>query len=738
MHRLEGLAKLTGRERYVDDLPLEGFLWGATVRSPAPRGRITATRFDPAIDWSQFTIVDHSDIPGPNTIALIESDQPVLAPGYVRHVHEAVVLLAHPDRAALRRAAAAVRIDIAPEPAITDFRVAPRPDQIQYGADNVLKQLRITKGDVERALAGAPIVVEGVYETGAQEHVYLEPQGMIAALEGDVLVVRGSMQCPYYILKALRHALSRDETRLRVIQTPTGGGFGGKEEYPSTIALHAALLALKSGKPVKIVYDRGEDMAATTKRHPSLVRHRTGVTPDGRLLAQDIEVVMDGGAYVTLSPVVLSRGIIHAAGPYACDHVRIDGRAMFTNAVPFGAFRGFGAPQTHFANERHMDRIAARLGLDPVELRRRNLLRDEESTATGQVIRDGTDRHAVLEHALALADYDAKRSAHARFNASSTVTRRGIGVATFHHGAGFTGSGEVMLASRLDVAGLADGSIEIRSANIEMGQGTLTVFTALAAQRLGLDPSFVGIAAADTARVPNSGPTVASRTTMVVGRLVERACDDLRNRLDIPGATGDAVRAAIRGWHETHRGAELVGMATYQPPPGVVWDDVRYRGDAYGTFGWGAYVAEVEVDLRTYETRVIDFVAVQEVGKVLHDVLARGQVQGGVAQAIGWALLEDCRWKDGAMANAQLTNYLIPTSDDLPRIRVAFLETPYAYGAQGAKGLGELPMDGPAPAIVNAVAAATGADPCVIPLTPERLMASAEAGPANEQPQRGR
>lgn len=731
MQRLEGLAKLTGRERYVDDLPLAGFLWGATVRSAAPRGRITAVHFDRDIDWSQFTVVDHRDLPGPNVIALIESDQPVLAPGYVRHVHEAVVLLAHPDRAALRRAVAAVRIEVAPEPAALDFRVPPRPDQIQYGSDNVLKHLHISKGDVERALVGAPIIVEGTYETGSQEHLYLEPQGMIAALEGDVLVVRGSMQCPFYILKALRHALGRDEARLRVVQAPTGGGFGGKEEYPSTIALHASLLALKSGKPVKVVYDRGEDMAATTKRHPSLVRHRTGVTPDGRLLAQDIEVILDGGAYVTLSPVVLSRGIIHAGGPYACDHVRIDGRAMFTNAVPFGAFRGFGAPQTHFANERHMDRIAARLGLDPAELRRRNLLRDEESTATGQVIRDGTDRRGLLEHALRLADYDTKCAAHARFNATNATTRRGVGVATFHHGAGFTGAGEVMLASRLHVAGLPDGSVEVRSANIEMGQGTLTVFTALAAQRLGIDPAAVRIAAADTARVPNSGPTVASRTAMVVGRLVERACDDLRQRLGVAAATGEDVARAIRRWHQEHPGAELVGEAVYEPPPGVKWDDARYRGDAYGAFAWGAYVAEVEVDLRTYETRVIDFVAVQEVGKVLHEVLARGQVQGGVAQAIGWALLEDCRWKDGAMANAQLTNYLIPTSDDLPPIRVAFLETPYPYGAQGAKGLGELPMDGPAPAILNAVAAATGADPCVIPLTPERLMAIADLGLRN-------
>jgi CO/xanthine dehydrogenase Mo-binding subunit len=721
--RLEGLAKLTGRERYVDDLPLEGFLWGATVRSPAPRGRITAVRFDPSVDWSQLTVVDHRDLPGPNVIALIENDQPVLAAGYVRHVHEPVLLLAHRDRETLRRAVAAVTVEVLPEAAALDFRATPRPDTIQYGLDNVLKHLSITKGDVARALAAAPIVVEGTYETGAQEHVYLEPQGMIAHLDGDVLVLRGSMQCPYYVLKALKHALGRDERRLRVVQTPTGGGFGGKEEYPSTLALHAALLALKSGRPVKIVYDRGEDMAATTKRHPALVRHRTGVTADGRLLAQDIEVIMDGGAYVTLSPVVLSRGIIHAAGPYACDHVRIDGRAMFTNAVPFGAFRGFGAPQTHFANERHMDRIAVRLGLDPAELRRRNLLRDGQSTATGQVIGDGTDRVALLDRALSLAGYERRRQAHTAHNAASATTRRGIGVATFHHGAGFTGSGEVTLASRLHVAGLPDGRVEVRSANVEMGQGTLTVFTSLAAARLGLDASDVVIAEADTLRVPNSGPTVASRTAMVVGRLVELACDALRVRVGLDAdARGDGVRAALRRWHERHPGEDLIGEAVYQRPPGITWDDATYRGDAYATFGWGAYVAEVEVDLRTYETRVTDFVAVQEVGHVLHEGLARGQVQGGVAQAVGWALLEECRWHEGAMANAQLTNYIIPTSDDLPPIRVAFIENPYPFGAQGAKGLGELPMDGPAPAILNAVAAATGADPCVIPLTPERLM----------------
>jgi CO/xanthine dehydrogenase Mo-binding subunit len=723
LKRREGLAKLTGRERYVDDLPLDDFLWGMTVRSPAPRGRITAVRFGDSVAWSEIVVVDHREVPGPNEIKLIEYDQPVLAADSVRHVHEPVLLVGHRSRDMARRAARAVEIVVEPEPAVLDFRVPPTPEQIQYGRDNVFKHLSIVKGDVERALAEAPIVVEGVYETGAQEHVYLETQGMVAYLDGDVLVIEGSMQCPYYVLNALKHALGRDERTLRVVQTPTGGGFGGKEEYPSTIALHAALLALKSRRPVKLVYDRGEDMAATTKRHPALVRHRTGVTRDGRLLAQDIDVVLDGGAYVTLSPVVLSRGLIHAAGPYACDNVRILGRAVFTNAVPFGAFRGFGAPQTQFANERHMDRIARTLGMDPAELRRVNLIRDGDSTATGQVIEDGTDRRAVMDRALELAEYRSKQREHLGFNAGSATTRRGIGIATFFHGAGFTGAGEVHLASRVAVEGRADGRVEVLSANIEMGQGTITAFTQIAAARLGVDPEDVVIARADTARVPNSGPTVASRTVMVVGRLVERACDDLRHRLGVHADTGAAaLMEAIRAWHAKHPGEQLRGEAAYEPPPGIRWDEETYRGDAYAAYGWATYVAEVEVDLRTYATRVVSFAAVQEVGKILNEVLARGQVQGGVVQGIGWALMEDCRWRDGAMLNNQLTNYLIPTSDDVPSIRVAFIENPCPHGALGAKGLGELPIDGPAPAVINAVASATGTDPCSIPLTPERLM----------------
>lgn len=299
-----------------------------------------------------------------------------------------------------------------------------------------------------------------------------------------------------------------------------------------------------------------------------------------------------------------------------------------------------------------------------------------------------------------------------------------MGLAVFHHGAGFTGSGEVYLQSRARVAGLPDGRVEIRTANIEMGQGTVTIFTQIAADYLGLDADDIVVAPADTSRVPNSGPTVASRTTMVVGRLIERACEDLRPLVGLDSrANGKAVSRAIVAWHQRHPAQALVAEAVYEPPPGVSWDDQTYRGDAYAAFAWAAYVAEVEVDLRTYATRVLDFVAVQEVGKVLNQTLARGQVQGGVAQGIGWALMEECRWRDGGMINNQLTNYVIPTSDDLPPIRVEFMENPFSYGPQGAKGIGELPLDGPAPAVINAIAAATGADPRAIPLTPERLMA---------------
>src|SRR5829696_4814549 len=393
--RKDGIGKATGAALYVDDLVFPGMIWGRTIRSEIPRGRVRAVRRE--FDESGFTIVDYRDIPGKNVIALIEYDQPCLVEEEIRHEAEPILLLAHEDRERLH----AARVDI-------EYKAAPAVLDAEQ-SDVVFKHIHIEQGDVDAAMAGADVVIEGTYRTGHQEHVYIEPNGVIAVPEDGGIAVHGSMQCPFYVYKALKSLLG-DAAHVRVVQTETGGGFGGKEEYPSILAGHATLLALKSGRPVKILYDRTEDMVATTKRHPSIVRHRTGVTRDGRIVAMDVDVLMDGGAYLTLSPVVLSRGCIHAAGPYRCDNTRIRGRVVFTNTPPNGAFRGFGAPQTEFAVEVHMDRIAEQLGMDPVELRRINALRPGDTTATGQTLCEDTSALMVLEEAVKRTDFQRKRA----------------------------------------------------------------------------------------------------------------------------------------------------------------------------------------------------------------------------------------------------------------------------------------------------------------------------------------
>ncbi|MBI4542822.1 MAG: xanthine dehydrogenase family protein, partial [Gemmatimonadetes bacterium] len=642
--RKDGPAKVAGAALYVDDIVLPGMLYGRTIRATIPCGRIKSIRLD--FDPTGFTIVDYRDIPGRNVVALIEDDQPCLVEREVRHAAEAILLLAHEDRE--RLLGAKVEVEYEPGTPLLD------PER----STRVHKHLVIEKGDLAPGFAHADLIVEGEYRTGHQEHVYIETNGFIAVPEDGGIAVHGSLQCPYYVHKALTQLLGLPDRRVRVIQTEPGGGFGGKEEYPSMIAGHAALLALKAKRPVKIVYDRAEDMWATTKRHPSIVRHRTGVTAKGGLVAMEVEVLLDGGAYVTLSPVVLSRGCIHAAGPYRCDNVRIDGRAVFTNTNPNGAFRGFGAPQTEFAVEVHVDRIAERLGIDPVRLRAINALRPGDTTATGQVMGEDCSAGMVLEEA-------ARRSGFRRKRRAFKGTNRGIGLALFFHGCGFTGSGEVRLASKCSLA-LTERGVLILTASTEIGQGTRTIHAQIVADTLGIPYQQVEVAVPDTEVVPDSGPTVASRTCMVVGRILQRCAEEMKQRLG--GLPPDEY---------LRRHGPLVVTKQYEPPPGIAWDDATYRGDAYATFSWACDVAEVELDPDTYEVKVRKMTAVHEFGRPIHPVLARGQIEGGTAQGVGYALIEHVVMNDGAMANAQLTNYTIPTTLDTPAMNVVMLENPY-------------------------------------------------------------
>jgi CO/xanthine dehydrogenase Mo-binding subunit len=723
--RKEGRSKVTGAALYVDDLTFPDMLHAVTVRSSVPRGRIKSIAYEGDIPWNQITVVTAKDIPGENYVALILNDQPYLADGVVNHPEEPILLLAHSDKYLLEEARRNVKIEYEELPAVFSLKDAVNKKEIIWGEDNIFKSFTVDKGNVDEVWKSADFVVDGEYHTGAQEQLYIENNGAIAiANPAGGVTVWGSMQCPYYVHKALVKLFALPEDKIRVIQTETGGGFGGKEEYPSLIAGHAALLAWKTGKPVKIIYDRAEDMVATTKRHPSRTRHRTAVTKDGKLSAMEIEFVIDGGAYCTLSPVVLSRGTIHAAGPYSCPNVRIRSRAVATNTPPHGAFRGFGAPQSIFALERHLDKVAHVVGLSPEEFRRRNFVKEGETTATSQVIREKVEMEKLLDQALKLSDYHAKRARFAQENSSSGV-KRGVGFASFMHGAGFTGSGEVYLQSVVGAEATGDGRVRILAASTEIGQGTNTVFSQIAADALGVDAGLIDVAQPDTSLVPNSGPTVASRTCMIVGKLVESAVLGLKQTLIGSGLLKDKYSTAefqeACGAYVKQFG-ELKSLSKYQPPPNVNWDDEKYQGDAYGTYAWAVYVAEVSVDLLTYEAHVQDFVALQEVGRVINPVLAAGQIEGGVGQAIGFTLFENVVWEKGRMINNQMTNYIIPTAADIPPIRVYFEENPYAYGPSGAKGIGELPMDGAAPAILSAIENATGVSFNQVPLMPEAMM----------------
>lgn len=691
--RKDGMPKTTGAAKYVDDLAFPGMLHGRTIRSTIPRGRIRAVHLD--FDPAGFTVVDHRDIPGPrcNFVALIEDDQPFLVAEEVNHAAEPILLLAHPDRERLM--AATVRIEYDEAEPVLDPESSP----------TVFKHIRIRKGDAAGAMAGADVVVEGTYRTGLQEHVYIETNGVIAVPEAGGMTIHGSLQCPYYVHKAIKHLLQLPDDRVRVVQTETGGGFGGKEEYPNILAGHAALLARKSGRPVKMVYDRVEDMLATTKRHPSVIRHRTGVMRDGTLVAMEIDVLMDGGAYVTLSPVVLSRGCIHAAGPYRCPHVSIHGRAVMTNTPPNGAFRGFGAPQTQFAMEVQMDRVAEALGMDPARLREINALRPGDTTATGQVMGEDCSALEALRAGVERSDYHRKRAAYAG-------TGRGIGLSLFYHGSGFTGSGEIYLASKATLEATETGA-RIRVASVEMGQGTRTMHAQIVADALGIPYERVEVVQPDTREVPDSGPTVASRTCMVVGKILQRCAEEMRERL---GGMSPAEYLREHGI--------LVVTKEFEKPAEISWDDTEYTGDAYAAYGWGCDVAEVELDPVTYEVRPVRLTIVHEVGKAIHPGMVVGQIEGGTAQGVGWALNERVVMHGGAMANPTLTNYTIPTTLDTPPMEVVVLENPSGYGPYGAKGVGEMPIDGPAPALVNAIRH-LGLDVRSIPATPETMMEAA-------------
>ena len=726
--RREGPAKLRGEAKYTDDLVFPGAWYGGTVRSTDAHARLLGLEQDPDFDWSRVVVMTAEDIPGENIVSVIKDDMPALAADIIRHHAEAVALVAAPDKATLREAKKRIKPRTEPLPPVFD----PLESEQEFAA------YEITRGEPEAAFEQATLVVQGEYRVGHQEQLYIENQAMIAEPRPDGgITITGSMQCPYYVHSALKRALALSDTQTVITQAETGGGFGGKEDYPSVLAIHAGLLAQRIGKPVRMIYDRHEDIASTTKRHPAIVRYRSGISADGRLIAQDIEVIMDGGAYCTLSPVVLSRGVLHAGGPYECPNVHIKGRSMATNTPSNSAFRGFGAPQVGFAHELQIARIADELGVSPAQLRERWAYREGGTTPSGQVLHESVAAAEVLEKATAAADYEGVREvsqqtrairwgqaaeAGAGFNSTRVRSASGIGIALGWHGAGFTGRGEIMMGSVAGVELGDDGVVRLLIASTEMGQGTNTVMPMIAAEVLGIDPSEVELAPVDTSIVPDSGPTVASRTVMIVGGMVAKAAAKLRKLVEARsgGAFADVYRADAKA-----HGATRIDEQ-YEPATDVEFDEETHTGDAYPAFGWACAVAKVDVDLDTGEVRVRSVVSADEVGRVIHPLLAEGQVEGGTLQSVGYGTIEEMKLKDGRYLNDRLSTYIIPTSMDAPDITAILVEKPFSGSPHGAKGLGELPMNVAAPAVVDAIHDAVGVWITELPATPERVLAALE------------
>ena len=752
--RPDGLAKVEGKALYLDDLKENGCWHGATVRSPHPSARIGSIDVS-AIDDPEVQVLTAKDVGPRNSVHLIHDDWPILAEVFVRHVGEPVALVVAPTRARAQAAARAIKVGYDVLKPVLTLDEALSGDPRTNGELNVLAKCDVERGNVDDGFAHADVIISGEYSTGHQEHAYIEPHGVIATPTLDAaglfqgVDVVGSLQCPFYVHKALAYLFDLGDAAVRVRQAVTGGGFGGKEDYPDMIAAHASLLARACSKAVKIVYERQEDIIATTKRHPSRVRHRTGVKRDGTLVAMEIEVLLDGGAYITLSPVVLSRAVLHAAGAYSCPNVRIRGRVLATNTAPNGAFRGFGAPQSLFAVERQMDKVARALGLDPFAIRIRNAYREGDSTPTGQILKESVSAVAVLERAHTAARFAerfAANQAARRTPSEDGRPLRGIGLSLFWHGSGFTGNGERRMMSKGAVRLRPDLKIEVLSSSTDFGQGTEGIFRQIVADACGVTLEDVVVHVPDTAAVPDSGPTVASRTVMVVGGLLSRAgqklADELRRFAANSSGAAPASVLLRDGVFETERGTRtfaeiarqyvilhgpLVTEATFEPTPGSTFDEATYKGDAYVAYGWGANVVEVEVDPDTFVTRITKLTTVSDVGHVVHPVQCAGQVEGGTLQALAWGYLEEMKMKDGRYLNDRLQTYLIPTMADAPDMETILIENPTSHGPFGAKGVGELPMDGGAPALLQAIENATGVALSAIPATPERIFAASRS-----------
>lgn len=682
-------AKVSGRAMYVDDHKMEDMLYGRILRSSKAKARIINI-IKPDLPEGYF-IVDKNDVTGKNKVHIVLDDTPVFAEDTVEYIGDPILMVIGENLKEVER--------ILNEIIVVYEELEPILDMQK--SDTIFFNYNYEKGDIQKTLKEADNVFIETFQTGHQEQAYLETQGMIAYPNNGRMVVRGSMQCPYYIYRAIAMALGYEEKDIQVIQDVTGGGFGGKEGYPSILACQTAVAAQKVNKPVKVVFDRREDMEFTSKRHPSLSTYKVAVK-DGKVTGMDIDVMYNSGAYTTLTPVVLQRGLICSSGVYNIENLCVAGRAVKTNTIPNGAFRGFGAPQTFFAVEMMMDHVAKKLGKDPLEFKAQHIVKQGDATSTSGKYHFHVPLPEMIDRIDTITDYRNKTKLYKN---QTGRYRKGIGMSLFFHGCGFTGSGERDLIKA--VAKLrknSDDTVEILTANTDMGQGIKTTFSKIVAKTLGIPNERVIVENPDTDQVPDSGPTAASRSLMVVGELLRRAAERLKKE-----------------WKSGEQ--QLIEEHYVHPDFLIPFSIEKFRGDAYPDYAWGVNVIEVEVDTLTATQKVLGAWGVYDVGVPIDMNIIQGQMQGGFLQGIGYASMENISYNsEGRIRNNSFSDYIIPTAVDVPNLITEVMNNPYIEGPFGAKGAGELPTVGPAAAYIQALENAINTDVNKIPFTAEDTM----------------
>ena len=680
--KVDNEEKMSGMAIFTGDILMDEAYFAIPVRATISYGKLLEIKV-PELPKDYF-FISAKDIVKENVCNIIVSDWPVFADKEVHYKGETIGLIVGPDKeTCLKLAKEVVGVYEEYEPVF------------EMRNSYVHKEFR--KGNVELFKTAKKVFSES-FTTGYQEQVYLEPQAMLMYLDGDKITVKASMQCPFYIKKAVVRTLGCSEDKVRVIQPAVGGAFGGKEHYPSLMAAQLATAIVKIKKPLKMIFDRKEDITFTTKRHPSKTDISAYLDEKDNIIGVKIHVGIDGGAYIGCSMVVLSRALIACNNTYTFENVEVSGDAYCTNKVPSAAFRGFGSPQSIFAMELFISHLADFLHVNPLDLRNKYLVKQGDITPTNGIYRDPIKLKELMDKAMEMSDYKRKVKEY-----SKPGSNRGIGMSMFLHGCGFTGSGEsTIINAQLKMHKSKEGVVTFYTSQVDFGQGNKTTLKRIVVDTLGIPEDKVIYDAPDTDKTLSTGPTAASRTTIIVGGLVAKAARHLKEI-----------------WVD---GEEQEFVEPYVGPDFIHWDEDTMQGDAYPGYAWGVNIVEVSFDPVTYEVNIEGTWSTYDVGHAIDERIVIGQADGGIAQALGWAYMEKEEVENGMFKQKTLSDYVIPTMSDMPHMETALIDNPFPFGAFGAKGAGELTFAGGAPAFALALEQAIKHKVHDIPATPEYIM----------------